>query len=221
MNHWWAFLTGQALHLLVFRRGEWDKRSRDLIIASFALTIASTVALHGASSSSSSSLRNSWWASFRTSATLELAALAGLFTSLLVYRAFFHPLGKFPGPFAARLSNLHLIQLSRRFQLFKEVQQLHEQYGDVVRIGKQGAPLLLHTSFFWHWPVSTNSIDRALCGVRCKTGSGAALAWTKVQVPQGTVVFARQAAGFAALDQRRGRPCAATIDLGARTQHCW
>lgn len=36
-----------------------------------------------------------------------LAFLMGLFGSMLVYRAFFHRLGRFPGPFAARLSNLY------------------------------------------------------------------------------------------------------------------
>ncbi|KAK8067294.1 hypothetical protein PG997_014041 [Apiospora hydei] len=33
--------------------------------------------------------------------------LAGLYGSMLVYRAFFHRIGHFPGPFAARLSNLY------------------------------------------------------------------------------------------------------------------
>ena len=33
--------------------------------------------------------------------------LVGLYGSMLVYRAFFHPVGHFPGPFAARLSNMY------------------------------------------------------------------------------------------------------------------
>lgn len=36
-----------------------------------------------------------------------LAFLIGLFGSMLVYRALFHRLRRFPGPFTARLSNLY------------------------------------------------------------------------------------------------------------------
>jgi hypothetical protein len=40
-------------------------------------------------------------------ASAGAAFLVGLYGSMLVYRAFFHRLGHFPGPFAARLSNLY------------------------------------------------------------------------------------------------------------------
>lgn len=42
----------------------------------------------------------------RTYAT-GTAFLVGLYGSMLLYRAFFHRLGRFPGPFAARLSNIY------------------------------------------------------------------------------------------------------------------
>ncbi|KAF7846282.1 hypothetical protein BT93_L4670 [Corymbia citriodora subsp. variegata] len=62
--------------------------------------------------------------------------LAGLTTSILVYRAAFHRLNRFPGPFAARLSNMYPTMLSaRKLQLYEEVDSLHKTYGDFVRVG--------------------------------------------------------------------------------------
>ncbi|KAJ5510414.1 Cytochrome P450 [Penicillium expansum] len=54
---------------------------------------------------------------------------------MLVYRGFFHRLGKFPGPFLARLSNLYLTMLSSKLHLYEEIGKLHEIYGDYVRTG--------------------------------------------------------------------------------------
>ncbi|KAL1617437.1 hypothetical protein SLS56_010980 [Neofusicoccum ribis] len=74
-------------------------------------------------------------------ATSDLAASTAIFalsltTSIVVYRAFFHRLNRFPGPFAARVSRLHSVYKSiKKLQFHRELQQLHEKHGDVVRIG--------------------------------------------------------------------------------------
>ncbi|KAM3514035.1 hypothetical protein MY11210_002352, partial [Beauveria gryllotalpidicola] len=129
MNHLLAFLAGQALHALIFCRGEWDTHASDIIVGAILLNLGSTVVLHATSTD------DSWWVSFRSSATLELATMAGLFTSMLVYRAVFHALCRYPGPFMARLSNFYLLFLSKRLRLYQELHQLHERYGDIVRLG--------------------------------------------------------------------------------------
>ncbi|KAF4534436.1 Cytochrome p450 [Lasiodiplodia theobromae] len=68
--------------------------------------------------------------------TLKLACFAfGLTSSILVYRAFFHRLKRFPGPFAARLSKLYAVSLSTGLRYNIELQKLHQKYGDVVRTG--------------------------------------------------------------------------------------
>ncbi|KAJ0418348.1 cytochrome P450 [Aspergillus carlsbadensis] len=55
---------------------------------------------------------------------------------MLCYRAFWHRLSSFPGPFVARLSNLYVTALSaKNLHLYEEVQRLHQQYGDYVRLG--------------------------------------------------------------------------------------
>ncbi|KAL7957942.1 cytochrome P450 [Trichoderma compactum] len=60
----------------------------------------------------------------------------GVFTSVFVYRAFFHPLQKVPGPFWARVSRFYamgkMIQSRKGYQ---DIQKLHQKYGDIVRVG--------------------------------------------------------------------------------------
>ena len=61
--------------------------------------------------------------------------LAGLYTSLITYRSIFHPLNTFPGPFGARISNFWLSAHLKDGDAFRKTQQLHEKYGDFIRIG--------------------------------------------------------------------------------------
>jgi hypothetical protein len=56
---------------------------------------------------------------------------------VLVYRGLFHRLNRFPGPFFARFSNFYVTSLSaKKLHLYEEVQRLHEQHGDYVRLGR-------------------------------------------------------------------------------------
>ena len=60
----------------------------------------------------------------------------GLYTSITVYRLFFHPLRRFPGPFWARLSNLYHMWLIRKSDNHLVMQRLHAKYGPIVRTGE-------------------------------------------------------------------------------------
>ncbi|KAF4226423.1 hypothetical protein CNMCM6805_004602 [Aspergillus fumigatiaffinis] len=66
---------------------------------------------------------------------LTVTYLTGLFSSLLCYRTFFHPLRSFPGPRAARLCASWLSLRLRKTPTFRYFHQLHEEYGPIVRIG--------------------------------------------------------------------------------------
>ncbi|CAK7204871.1 hypothetical protein SEUCBS139899_007633 [Sporothrix eucalyptigena] len=67
---------------------------------------------------------------------LNYSVLAGIYGSMLVYRAAFHRLSRFPGPFGARLSNLWITGKSIGKQdKYLVIEDLHKKYGDVVRIG--------------------------------------------------------------------------------------
>lgn len=59
-----------------------------------------------------------------------------LTASILVYRAFFHRLRRFPGPFQARLSRFYAFyKVLKTVKGCEDVRTMHKQYGDFVRIG--------------------------------------------------------------------------------------
>ncbi|KAI0016900.1 cytochrome P450 [Xylariomycetidae sp. FL0641] len=61
---------------------------------------------------------------------------AGAFTSIAIYRLWFHRLRKFPGPTAAKLTRFWAWrQAAKTLQWHVVVQKLHEKHGDFVRIG--------------------------------------------------------------------------------------
>lgn len=75
-------------------------------------------------------------------ALLAVCYLAGLYTSLLVYRAFFHPLHSFPGPFGNKLGNLWFSTQLLNADAYKKVYRLHEKYGPFVRVGSSDLSII-------------------------------------------------------------------------------
>ena len=66
---------------------------------------------------------------------LAISYLSGLYGSLLVYRIVLHPLKRFPGPVAARISSLWFSTQLGNADAHQQLLRLHEKYGDFVRIG--------------------------------------------------------------------------------------
>jgi tryprostatin B 6-hydroxylase len=58
-----------------------------------------------------------------------------LWLSMSVYRAFFHRLGGYPGPFLARLSQLWRVWKNLRAEHYRVLDELHRKYGEYVRVG--------------------------------------------------------------------------------------
>ena len=118
-------LGGVTAHLFVFRVGEHDVSSPSIFVG-HVIALASVAA-------ASNSL---YQVQFGEVARCAGFYAAGLYTSMLLYRAFFHRLSGYPGPFLARLSNFYITARSvKKLHLFEEVQKLHAQYGDYVRLG--------------------------------------------------------------------------------------
>ncbi|KAI0911326.1 putative benzoate 4-monooxygenase cytochrome P450 [Ustulina deusta] len=61
--------------------------------------------------------------------------LIGLFGSMFLYRVWFHPLKRFPGPFLAKVSKLWHVWKVRDSQNYLFLESLRQQYGDFVRTG--------------------------------------------------------------------------------------
>ena len=123
-----AFAGGIASHVAFFHRGEHHMYGARYLLAFVALYASSIFAavsyggfmLHMAVVAVS---------------TLAASHLAGLFTSLFLYRAVLSPLCRFPGPFGARFSDFFYSTHLTKLDLFKVVLRHHEQYGDFVRVG--------------------------------------------------------------------------------------
>ncbi|KAH6703791.1 cytochrome P450 67 [Verticillium dahliae] len=131
--HLTAFTVGALFHILLFRRGEWDNYASRIVLA-FATTFSASVAVvfYGAPVPSQDDL----WQAVKDVSSLHGALIAGLSVSMVLYRSLFHPLRRFPGPFAAKLSGAYSTRLARKNeQFFIEAKKLHETYGDFVRIG--------------------------------------------------------------------------------------
>lgn len=66
-----------------------------------------------------------------------LSFLTGAGLATVIYRSFFHRLGRFPGPWGAKVSRLYSMWISKRSGLKYQVEleKLHAEFGDFVRTG--------------------------------------------------------------------------------------
>lgn len=130
--HCLSFALGVPLHVFVFRRGEWDVMTTKLI-RNFALGAG---LLAAALSQLAPETFPTVPAALKAACSLTGVLIAGVYASLLVYRAGFHRLNSFDGPWLARMSNLYITSRAlKKLHLYSEVQELHGKYGDIVRIG--------------------------------------------------------------------------------------
>ncbi|RBR21164.1 hypothetical protein FVER53590_10685 [Fusarium verticillioides] len=136
-----AFMLGVLVHIFILRKGEWDLWTVKLIKAwaTYEVTVSLFLTqLYSFSVWQALSVTNKWFTSFVT----------GLSISILTYRAFFHRLNRFPGPFLARLSTFYATYLTvDEEHMYLEVQKLHEKYGDIVRIGPTELSIATPSSF--------------------------------------------------------------------------
>ncbi|CEN60762.1 hypothetical protein ASPCAL03195 [Aspergillus calidoustus] len=128
---WAAFVSGLVVHHGLFRQGEWHRSASNIILA-YSTVFACALLL----ATLTSDLFVGNHPLTRTVITkLHVYHFAGLFSSILVYRALFHRLRRFPGPRLARLGSLHAVVLARDLGIFRRYRRLHQKYGDIVRVG--------------------------------------------------------------------------------------
>ncbi|KAJ5936752.1 benzoate 4-monooxygenase cytochrome P450 [Penicillium verhagenii] len=109
-------LLGLAMHHIFFRHGEWHKLAPDILLAHLVSFIALEILVNG----------GRW---------IILAYLAALFSSITIYRLFFHRLNSFPGPVWARMSKIGHVWKVRKSQNHLFLKEMREKYGDFVRTG--------------------------------------------------------------------------------------
>lgn len=126
--HLLAGIFGVVSHQYYFRPGEHHLYPlKYLQWYTFALILTITSLSVGTDKSLSDSAKST--------AGWMLAYFIGLYASLVFYRLLFHPLGKIPGPYGARLSGLWFSYSLRNMPAFRRLEALHSQYGPVVRVG--------------------------------------------------------------------------------------
>lgn len=122
-----AVVLGVGIHIFYFNRGEHHLQG-PLYLASAFFPATALIAVYFLSGAETRHV------------CVQVAKLAGsyalgIFSSLLTYRLFLHPLRSFPGPWAAKVSSLWFTLQTGDQQPYRTVQKLHNKYGDIVRIG--------------------------------------------------------------------------------------
>lgn len=135
LPHWFssaAFLSalaGPVSHSAVWIHGEWDSRFHKLV-PSLCLFQALPLFLIYWSG-------QSLFQSFYILSLLVVSYVASLFISVTIYRLFLHPTRIYRGPFWARLSSWWRVNafISHNEQAYAVTDELHQKYGDIVRVG--------------------------------------------------------------------------------------
>ena len=124
-----AACLGVLAHVLYFIRGEHHQLALRYCQLAFSLPVISCASLV-------------YFLDYQAGFAVQITAVVfssyvvSLWTSMLVYRAFFHRLKHFPGPWYLKLSKLcHAVRLVK-MDNFKHVTRWHQTYGDFVRVGK-------------------------------------------------------------------------------------
>lgn len=135
-------LAGVSAHLFYWIHGERGNKAARLWL--YSTFIVNTAVLFITLNS-----QGTWWSSsawifsIGTVSVLNICFYIPLFTSVLIYRAFFHRLHPFPGPFSLKLSKfVAAYQNVEKDRDFERVWNLHKQYGDIVRTGPQELSVL-------------------------------------------------------------------------------
>ncbi|KAF4626682.1 hypothetical protein G7Y89_g11474 [Cudoniella acicularis] len=123
-------VLGVASHLGYFIRGEYHLQStRILALFVFSPAILFFTILRYENN-------NSYFEAGKVTAIVTGSYTTTLVTSMLIYRAFFHPLRAFPGPLSLKLSKFsHVFYIAKKSRNYIFAGELFKQYGEFVRIG--------------------------------------------------------------------------------------
>lgn len=123
--HLAAAIAGILSHVLYFIRGYHDSQALRIFLIHVLvyLVLCTTFIMQDGASGG-----------LLASSSVFATYLVFLFSSIVAYRVFFHPLRHFPGPLAAKISKLYALYAARNGQMHIEQNKLFK-YGDIVRIG--------------------------------------------------------------------------------------
>ena len=123
-----AVVLGGCLHMGYFRRGEHHMHGLRYLQTSIAFVTTSTIVLKIACDLS-------WTSSLQVISSISFRLCLGLSSSTIIYRLFFHPLRRFPGPLPARVTSLWYSSQVTNFDAHTFALGLYTKYGPFVRVG--------------------------------------------------------------------------------------
>lgn len=133
----YTFVAGVVAHVAYYRHGEWDRLTVRICATYFSIVSIVCMLSIGATDEWSWHDLSLWLSSLSFAVKLTIPHLAGIFSSITIYRLFFHRLRRYPGPFLASLTGWYWTYLFyRSYHVYDEMKTLHDKYGDFVRIGK-------------------------------------------------------------------------------------
>ncbi|OBS15711.1 hypothetical protein FPOA_13494 [Fusarium poae] len=122
-------LAGVLSHHIVFRPYEIDGAAWNLVFTYIGLFVALCIVYAQIAGFG-------FFASLCHTLLVATTYNVSLTASILVYRAFFHRLRSFPGPFMTKLSRFDTLRkVAKTTRGCEDIQGLHKKYGNVVRIG--------------------------------------------------------------------------------------
>ncbi len=123
-----SFTAGVLSHLLFYKHGERHLFPfRYVQFYLLLLAILTVARSHYLSVPTSQALKSS--------CGLSGIYFLGLYSSLIIYRLFFNPLNRFPGPYFARLTKFHHVVRNKNLDGHHKLLELHQKHGQFVRIG--------------------------------------------------------------------------------------
>jgi tryprostatin B 6-hydroxylase len=127
---------GVLAHLLYFHRGEhhlYGNRYLGVAVLTWIASVSLQMRFVGASSNLA--LSNTLHGS--------VAFAFGLISSTVLFRLIFSPLRKFDGPFTAKLTGLWFTFQLGGLDAYRQLQNFHGKYGDIVQIGPNTLSIVL------------------------------------------------------------------------------
>lgn len=124
-------LSGIVIHVTIFIWNEWHLQAPHIFLQFCALYIAFPILANTLQGSLAGEI-------FQGIVTLGYGYLAGLVTSILVYRTILHPLTRagYPGPWYAKVTKIWHVWAVRDSKNHLVLDKLHKKYGAFVRTGK-------------------------------------------------------------------------------------
>ena len=123
-----AVVAGVGSHLFYFHHGEHFLFPQRYVKFYLAIMIAITYPVMYLN-------QLHWVDAFAITGSYAVVYFSGIFASLLVYRIFYNPLNKIPGPYMAKVTKFAMSARNLKFDACKQLLKLHERHGQYVRIG--------------------------------------------------------------------------------------